>query len=213
MQNKTVVPDYKRKPLDTTVLYVPMLTDIAEKTWRSSFTNYSVSLQTTWWVTAWYFNWSARLLTNVSAYTNVNHTIACFVKRSWWNYSRIFTANPCWILKWDWLWRNANNKFIYECYYWSSSWNITSWTFDLSGWHCLIFSWWKLYVDNVLQWTNSWSYNWWTVYTIGWHTTWNSCTNQFMTWYIWDCVLDSAVWTDEQRAKFFNKLKTRYWIS
>lgn len=200
------------KPLSTTVAYIPMEDDIAEKTWRSSFTNYSVTNTTINGIKCWYFNGGARLLTNVSAYTNTNHTICFWFKRNWGNDSWIVGSNPCWVLKWDWFWL-WSNKYTYECYYWSGSWNIQSWTYNVSERHCVVFTWWKVYVDWVLQGTNSWNYNWGTVYTVGWHTTWNSCTNRFITWYMGDVVLDSSTWTEAQVLDYYNKTKKRYWFT
>ena len=200
------------RPLSTTVAYIPMEDDIAEKTWRSSFTNYSVTNTTINGIKCWYFNGGARLLTNVSAYTDTNHTICFWFKRNWWNDSWIVGSNPCWVLKWDWFWL-WSNKYTYECYTGSNSWNIQSWTYNVSERHCVVFTWWKVYVDWVLQGTNSWNYNWGTVYTVGWHTTWNSCTNRFITWYMGDVVLDSSTWTEAQVLDYYNKTKKRYWFT
>lgn len=205
--------DDKREPLESTIAYYPLLNDVWEVTWKSSWTNTWVTITTLNWVKCWYFNWSSRIETNISSFTNINHTLACWVKRNWGDSAWLICANPCWVFAWDVIYPNAGwTKYTYQSYY-SSSWggfSIPSNDLNQSDWHCVIFSWWKLYIDWTLQDSWSWSYNWWYIYTIWWHTTNSSCSRKFFTWYMWDVVIDNSAWTDVQISAYYNKTRNRY---
>lgn len=203
--------DDKWQPWENTVAYYPFLNDTWEVTWKSSWINTWVTITTLNWVKCWYFNWSSRIETNISAFTDINHTLACWIKRNWWNTAWAICANPCWVFSWDVIYPSWDNKYVYQSYATSNGgFTIESNTLNQSEWHCVIFTWWKLYVDWILQWSGSWWYRWWYVYTIWWHTTNSSCTRQFLTWYMWDVVIDNSVWTDAQIAAYYNKTRSRY---
>jgi len=157
-----------------------------------------------------YFNGSARLESNISWRTNVNHTLAAWRKRNWGNTAWIICANPCWIFAWDVIYPSWDNKYVYQSYKSGSWFSIQSNTLNQSEWHCIIFTWWNLYIDWVLHWSWSWTYQWWYTYTIWWHTKNSSCERKFLTWYIWDVVIDDSSWTEEQVLDFYQKTKKRY---
>lgn len=206
--------DEKRKPLESTVLYLPLYEDLEEKTWNSNITNYWVSLTNISWVKCWYFNWSSRIETNISTFTNVNHTLAAWSKRNWWDSAWIICSNPCWVFNWDVIYPNsAWDKYVYQSYTTSSNgFVIESNNLNQSEWHCVVFTWWKLYIDWILQWSGSWWYTGWQKYTIWWHTTNSSCTRKFLTWYIWDVVIDNSAWNEQQVIDYYKKTKTRYFV-
>ena len=200
---------------ENTKLYMPLTSEVRDLSWKATITNTWVTITNLNWVYCWNFNWSSRIETNISSFTNINHTLACWVKRNWWSNAWVICSNPCWIFNWDVIYPTWDNKYSYQSYHTTSGsgFSIESNTLNQSEWHFVIFTWWKLYVDWVLQWSNSWWYTWWQVYTIWWHTTNSSCTRQFLTWYIAEVIIEDWVWTEEQVIDYYNKTKSIFNIS
>ena len=195
---------------ENTKLYMPLTSEVRDLSWKATITNTWVTITNLNWVYCWSFNWSSRIETNISAFTNINHTLACWVKRNWWDSAWLICANPCWVFNWDVLYPNSNwDKYVYQSYHTTSSsgFSIESNTLNQREWHWVIFTWWKLYVDWVLQWSNNWWYVWWQVYTIWWHTTNSSCTRKFLTWYIAEVIIEDWVWTESQVVDYYNSTK------
>ena len=219
VQNKSITPDYRRKPTDDVVLYVPLENDIAEKTWKNTITNYWITIQTVWWISAWYFNWSSRIETSQHQFSNTSHTLSArvYYPASWFTTDfSIICSNPCWIFNWDVLavWQSWT-KLYYISYYQSSrsraiekTWLNLKWTR-----HNILFSWWILYLDWQQVWTWSWSYGWNQIYTLWWHTTNSSCTRWFWQWHAREVIISNTVWNATTVLEYYNKTKKMFWIT
>lgn len=206
------------KPWNDVVLYVPLEDDIAEKTWKNTITNYSVSLTTLNWVKCWYFNWSARIETSQRQFSNTSHTLSAWIyyPDSWFTgWCNALSSNPCWVYNWDIISITSSWTIVnYTVYTWNTSWEIKKSNLNLKwGWHNVVFSWWTLYLDWQVIWSNSWNYTWNQIYTIWWHTTNSSCTRSFMKWYLREVIIWNSVWNAQEVLKYYNKTKKYFWIS
>ena len=204
-----------RQPSSNTILYVPMVDTITEESWNSTITNYSVTPVTIAWVKCWYFNGSARIESDVSAFTNVNHTLSAWVRWAGTSTWQIISSNPCGVYKWDLLGISDSwTSVSYTVYYNSNqSWNINKSNEVMSERHHVCFSGGILYLDGVNVGSNSWGYTWGTVYTIGGHTTWSNCTRVYFTGYIGRAIIESVVWSADEVLDYFNYTKSIYWLS
>lgn len=217
VQNKTVTADFNWKPDSNTVLYIPFETDIAEKSWWCTITNSWVSLQTAWWVLAWYFNWSAYINTSLNCVQSINKVMSVrYYTTSSWN-TWIINSNPCGVYAWDWIAFSWLTAILYYSYANSREYSVKKeWLPSLSGaWHNLCFTNWKLFLDWVLQATNtSISFNGNNrPYTVWWHAVNSSCSPQRITWYMRYALVRNAWWTDDEYYAYYNKVKRKFWIT
>lgn len=210
--DKLVFPD--RVPDSNIMLYLPLEDDIAEKTWRSSITNYWVTLTTLNWIKCWYLNWSSRIESNLHQYNNINHTLGVWVNLTSWEWW-VISANPCWIYNWDTL-SVASDSWTTASYIsWVSwaTWSIKkTWLNFKNSWHHIMFSWGVLYVDWQSVWSGSGSYAWNQIYTIWGHTTNSSCSRAFMKWYIREVLIGKTARTAQEVLKYYNYTKSKLWL-
>lgn len=191
------------------LLYVPMKTDIAEKSWNSTITNTNVTLTTVWGITCWYFNWSARLDSNLPSFPDKNHTISFWYKDNWsYDSTPIISSNTSWVTTGECFRYSSSSNLQYVVF--SSSSNITnvSWL-TKTNWNYIVYSWWNVYVNWVLKSSTWWTYLTWYNFTLWWHSLWGSWL-KYVTWYMSDVIIDGEVRDATKISNYYNNSKSYY---
>lgn len=215
--------EWKWKPWSNTIAYYPLTTITTTSDMKGSGTAYDL---TNWWdVTFWTYNWvncahfggtatSSRLYSSTSLFTwsstftvnlwyratdtmNWHNNIFSVWTANWTNSFVIWINNPNsqWTL-YVWWWNNDRNAwYLME----QDKWYNITYTHD--NWTI------KVYVNWNLE------YTWSVSFTIqNWFTwLWTSVySRDGMIWNLSEVIVESAEWTSDEVAKYYNSTKANY---
>ena len=213
---------FGRKPWTNTLLYLPLNWDLVDKS--SNQNNW------TWWWTGAYSDiipWSSKKC----AYFNSNSYITLTTQPVVWNPT--FT-HSCWFkTNSEWIW--FMHDFWYDNYWKRSTLCIfyvnnkrplqdTYWT-DIYLWSATDSSKWNTWLHLVYTYNWSWTHKFYINWTLYWSWSWNLTINswnhkeiwrrnQSVSWYMMsECIIEDKVRTDDEIQAYFNKTKSKYWIS
>ena len=202
VQNKSITPDYWRKPWVHTVAYFPFETDATDHSWNWITLSNSWSKQTLWYKFQSASTFSRNLNTARFA------SLWCKVI-SWW---------------WSWTWQVALIMYWWMCYnlmHWQSDFRNTIQFWNWSSWRK---SW--TWMSTNQRYNLAWSYDWSKavmrvnatktvlVNSSSYYSQSNADALISWSWYNIDLskvIFEDAVPSDEDIIKYFNKTKREYW--
>lgn len=216
VQNKSITPDYWRKPWVHTVAYFPFETDATDHSWNwNVLENTQYLSKQTLWYKRQFSQWT-----------------------TWRSYNVQFT-NSQWNAKFISMWYRLNSaswnsNWLALMRYWTTyspshersdmSWKIavftnSSWRIGVSvnwmsfnAWHHLTiwYDWSKILIskDGVQSTLYNWSwYNFGNEISIAWW--WN---NTNMIAFVSEFICEDRCRTQEEITKYYNKTKSKYWL-
>lgn len=220
-----------RKPWENTLFYMPLNWDLLEKSWN----------QNNWTrVWTWEFRtlpWSDKKYAFIkpsSAISILQYPIWTwnpndFTFVCWW-----LPNTSSWYLCWFYMWTDTTwkrNCLILNYHGWISYYqhmnDLYSYNAILSSnlatpqsaWQrCLIIYTYEkssqrqtLYINNVQTWTTtSYSLNTWNTFKYIWRSLSDTSSSNY---WLSEVIFESWIWTQQQREDYFNKTKSKYWIS
>ena len=220
-------------PWSNTLFYLPLESDTTDHSWRNIATNPSnITYWTLWGVNCAIANGSSSIITfneilsswltewtvSVLLYKNYEDTSSDDYKNIL--YYRVTNMWFVWIdSEYNWWWLNYRRIWWYVANRWNAY--ITS---NLSyRWHHLLFTFnnsvAKYYIDGnkISEEASSTSRVWWYWEWTWWNTRsifkWNPSANSYWKWWAREIIFEKKMWSESDIVKYFNKIKSQYWIS
>ena len=213
-----------------TLIYCPLKDNINDKSWNHTMTlnttsYWSVAKDSTWfyhftwwyissenytWPTQWTISVRVKRETKTTWDTTLQRWLTNTYKNSAPYYNMAFEFNKSrYTAVWNWnttYFRNIWASLLEER-------ELRTMTYSPSEW-------WKMYrnavlVDSFSSNQNLRQYNWptfiwWSNYTSSWRPTpWS----QYFKWYLSDVIMEDKARTQSEIQDYFNKMKSKYWIS
>lgn len=219
MQTNSITPEYWRRPDSNTIAYWKLnsQTTTSDATWNHNLTlNWSVSYASDYvnlpWSSSWYFTTSPFISASWS------FTISLFC-----NFDNVSTQRQPIIQQFNdstnnsaiAIWWSQNKRFIW--WKWQWDWTLNSPT--ITAWQrynaTLVYTPWtlKFYINATLVWTYSRTINT-TSPNFFWIWKWRETSSPaYFKWKVWNIVVENTAQWETRISNFFNKLKSKYWIS
>lgn len=222
MQSMNITTDFMWTPWIDTMLYIPMNTDFSDHSQNLvSISNTNVQLNTSIlsWKWVWYFYSNSHLNFTLDTMKH-DFTISFFMKSTetlWYNVTRVFYS-MWWttLAVWRW-WTSSKLNFSDQKTNEVTANNMT--VFDKQRHFVTVVYTYSnqmlyLYSDAILRasWTSVPYTNTATQQAI-WYFVYSPTSDYYFRWYASELIVEKKWRTQEELTKYFNKMKSIYWIS
>lgn len=217
------------KPWANTRVYLPLESDVVDKSWKSwrTFTTSWISYTTVWGVLSAHWTWSNYIrmdtpypLVNETWVDTNNLTVSLWfyvtstyssTRRSLFEFTRYSNQNITLALK--------ENTYIIQ-------WNDGSWygsdtTYNANVWNNVILTASgtnkKIYINGILKWSwntgvwawGYWKNSWWQTQAI---ITWRDLTQEWLIWNMREFIIEDKEWTAQDVSNYYNQTKANFWL-